>query len=179
MRRLKSRTTPVAALLAMALGLVALLAVPAIAAACNGGGDPGSHGHGRWHHHHHFLPAETGKISAFEAAGGKLTITLTDGETVTGFVTEETRINCGTFGDFRFDRHWQGDQGGDWGNWHGGDEGGPKPEAPTCGTESLVVGAVVDGARLHLEEGKAVFDEVDLAPSSSPTTTPTPSPTTP
>lgn len=167
MRHLKTRTPRVAALLAMALGVVALLAVPAIAAACNGSGGPGNHGHGWYHHHHHFPPSETGKVSAFSAETGKLTITLTDGESVTGFVTEETWINCGTFGDYRFDRH-QGDQG-DWGP--GDDEGGSTEGAPSCGTESLVTGAVVDGARLHLEEGKAVFDEIDLAPTSSTTST--------
>lgn len=175
MRRMRARSTRVAGLLAVALGAVALLAVPAIAAACNGG-DPGNYGQGWSHHHHHhqFPPSETGKISAFSAETGKLTITLTDGETVTGFVTEETRIDCGTFGDFRFDHHYQGNQGGDWGNWGpgGGDGTQPEGEAPSCGTESLVTGAVVDGAQLHLEEGKAVFDEIDLAPTGPTSSTP-------
>ena len=37
---------------------------------------------------------EAGTISSFDTTTGKLTITLTEGETVTGLVTEGTEIKC-------------------------------------------------------------------------------------
>jgi hypothetical protein len=167
-----ARISNIAVVLALALA-AALLAVPTIAAACNGGdpGQDGPHGYvGSRHHHHHWFPAtEVGKVASFGADTGKLAITLKNGETVTGLVTEDTLINCGEFGhhgsfgghDFRLQRHWHH---GDWGS-----------EESECGTESLVAGAVVDGALMHLEEGGAVFDAIFLAPPAPPVT-PTPTP---
>jgi hypothetical protein len=138
MRRLNARPRRSAGLLILALSAIVLLAVPAMAAARCHGGDPGSQGnadwHGGWHHHGHhghhgqFPPSQSGTITSFDTESGELVITLTNGKTVSGTVTEETEIEGGT-------------------------------------TESLITGAAVDGARLHLEEGGAVYDEVDLAPA--------------
>jgi len=166
--------------LAAALTAAALLAVPTIAAACNGGdpgqssgtGTKGGTGYAGWHHHHHWFPAsEVGKVASYSTETGKLAITLKNGETVTGLVTEDTFINCGDSGqNYRLQlRHHHGDHG-DWGS---GDGEGPS-DGSECGTESLVPGAVVDGAQMHLEEGGAVFDAIFLEPAPNP---PTPRPT--
>src|ERR1700733_943607 len=98
MRFMNLRTPRIAGLLALALGAVALLALSGVAAAKDRHGD--DHGHHGRHHHHHFREMrEAGTISSFDATTGKLTIALTGGETVTGLVTEETRIRCEGFDD--------------------------------------------------------------------------------
>jgi hypothetical protein len=77
----------------LALAAAAMLALAGVATAK----DHGHHGRDRHRHHHrHLLMAtqEAGKISSFDATTGKLTITLAEGETVTGLVTEDTEIKC-------------------------------------------------------------------------------------
>jgi hypothetical protein len=126
MRRLNTRAPQIAGLLALALGAAALLALSGVAAAKDRHGDDHGH-HGRHHHHHHqFEMREAGTISSFEAATGKLTIALIDGEMVTGLVTEDTRIKCEGFDDNRLDRrdHGSGDDHGGRGNEPGDDDGG-------------------------------------------------------
>jgi hypothetical protein len=174
MRRLNLRTPRIAGLLALALGAVAFLALSGVAAAKDHH-DGDGHGHGRHHHHHHQFPLqEAGKISTFDATTGKLTIALPDDETVTGMVTEETRIRCDNGNDSRFDRrdhggsgNEPGDDNGGHGNEpgddnggqnepgddHGGDNsgsGGPGPSgegAPASGEEaSCTVASLVPGA---------------------------------
>jgi hypothetical protein len=171
----------------VALAAVAILALAGVATAK----DYGHHGRDRHRHHHrHLLMAtqEAGTISSFDATTGKLTITLTEGETVTGLVTEDTEIKCpapeegiaqrrdgeSELGD---DEGGQGeepgdDDGGDPGQtWSGHDgEGCDDHEGGqgSCTVESLTSGAVVGSAELRLEGGKAVFTEIDLgAPSTS------------
>lgn len=129
MRRLNERVPRIAGLLALALGAVALLALSGVATAKDRhGGDNGNHGH---HHHRHFHEMrEAGTISSFDATTGKLTIALTGGDTVTGLVTEETRIRCEGFDDNgvdnRFQRrdHGSGDDNGGRGVEPGDDNGG-------------------------------------------------------
>jgi hypothetical protein len=189
MRALNRRAPRIAGLLALALGAVALLALSGVAAAKDHHGDHGDgHGHGRHRHHHHQFPMqEAGTISSFDTATGKLTIALTGGESVTGLVTEDTRIRCEGFDDRRSDRrdHGGDDHGGrgnEPGDDNGGDNsgsGGPGPSngsgpgpsgegapAPVpgqaCTVASLVPGAVVGDAELRLEGGAAVFEEVEL-----------------
>jgi hypothetical protein len=101
MKSLNRRTSRIAGLLALALGAVALLALSGVAVAKeHGNDDNGNHGnHGRHHdhgrHHHSLLEMhESGTISTFDATTGKLTITLLDGGTVAGLVTEGTEIKC-------------------------------------------------------------------------------------
>jgi hypothetical protein len=109
MRRLNQRAPRIAGLLALALGAVAFLALSGVAAAKDHGD---GNGHSRHHHHHHRSLQEAGKISSFDATTGKLTIALPDGESVTGMVTEETRIRCQGNGDRR-DHGGQGNEPGD------------------------------------------------------------------
>jgi hypothetical protein len=114
-----------AGLLALALGAVAILALSGVAAAKDHHGDDHGHGHGRHHHHHHQFPLqEAGTISSFDATTGKLTIVLLDGESVTGMVTEDTRIRCEGNDDRRSRRDHGGDDNGRRGNEPGDDNGG-------------------------------------------------------
>ncbi|HEY2480452.1 MAG TPA: hypothetical protein VGI17_17195 [Solirubrobacterales bacterium] len=189
MRRLNTRAPRIAGLLALALGAVALLALPVGAVAKDRHGNDHGHHHGR---HHHFLDMrEAGTISSFDETTGKLTIALTGGESITGLVTEETRIKCEGVDD-RLDRrdhggHGEepgddnGERGEEPGDDHGGDNSGPGPsgedgapvpvgspegEGQTCDVASLVPGAFVGDAELRLGTGMAVFDEVELGQNS-------------
>jgi len=191
MRRLNTRAPRFAGLLALMLGAVALLAVSGVAAAKDHGHDDNGGHHGRHHHHNrHFEMREAGTISSFDASTGKLTITLLDGGTVTGLVTDGTEIKCEGVDDRLTRRdHGGGDNSGSGsgdnggqvepGDDHGGrgepqpgdDHGGqnepvvgggaPEGEA-SCTTASLVTGAVVGDAELHFENGSAVFEEIEL-----------------
>jgi hypothetical protein len=182
--------------LLLALGVVALLALAGVATAKDHGGDDnGHHGHHGRHHHHHFREVnEAGTIASFDATTGRLTIALTGGESVSGLVTEETRIHCEGEDDRRSDRrdHGGGDDHGGRGNEPGDDNGdnsgsgssgtsggpgpsgenggGPEGEEPgegtNCTTASLVPGAFVGEAELRLGSGAAVFDEVELGHDS-------------
>jgi hypothetical protein len=178
MRRLNTRAPRIAGLLALALGAVAFLALSGVAAAKDRHGD--DHGHHGRHHHHQFEMREAGTISSFDATTGKLTIALINGETATGLVTEDTRINCEGV-DNRLDRrdHGGGDDhggGNEPGDDNGGDGSGPGPSnegnqavggaGPECTTASLVPGEFVSDAELRLEGGGAVFTEVELGHDS-------------
>ncbi len=196
MRRLNTRAPRIAGLLALALGVVALLAVSGVAAAKDRGSDDNGHHHGRHHHHRHhdrrLEMREAGTIATFDASTGKLTIALLEGGTITGLVTEGTEIRCEGVDD-RLDRRDRGggdssgpgsgdDNGGqvEPGDDHGGrgepepgdDQGGETPPvgAPegeaSCSVAALVPGAVVGEAELRLEGGGAVFEEVELGNES-------------
>jgi hypothetical protein len=191
MRRLNARAPRIAGLLALALGAVALLAVSGVAMAKDHGNDDNGHHHGRHHHHGHhrqFEMREAGTISSFDASTGKLTITLLEGGTVTGLVTEGTEIKCEGVDD-RLDRRDHGGGGDNSGPGSGDDNGGqvepgddnggrgepepgddnggeaaagaPEGEA-SCSVASLVPGAVVGDAELRLEGGSAFFEEIEL-----------------
>jgi hypothetical protein len=168
--------------------------------------------HGRGHHHHHKAkmhahhakfrtvhigaatpptpttsptpptPKNAGTVTSY--TNGVLTLTLSDNSTVSGKVTNETRIRCvkespttsepgaqgpgddngqGDDRDGGGSRH-HGDhgQGGD-GWWHGND-GGPgadEPEPP-CDSSSLVTGAVVRAAELRIGPAGTEFESVLL-----------------
>ncbi len=71
------RTIPGRLLLAVALGALALFAIPAVGSAHNG------------HHHGNSDPA--GTVKSFDAATGLLTIDLTEGPDVSGLVVDRTR----------------------------------------------------------------------------------------
>lgn len=188
MRRLNERVPRIAGLLALALGAVALLALSGVAAAKDRHGDDHGH-HGRHHHHHFHEMREAGTIASFDATTGKLTIALTGGETVTGLVTEETRIRCEGFDDNGVDNHLDrrdhgsgddnGGHGSEPGDDNGGNGSGPGPSGengpvegegpeggPNCTTASLVPGAFVGEAELRLGTGMAVFTEVELGHDS-------------
>jgi hypothetical protein len=177
MRRLNTGVPRIAGLLALMLGAVALLAVSGAAAAKDRGGDDHGH-HGRHHHHHghgrhhnrHFEMREAGTISSFDASTGKLTITLLDGGTVAGLVTDRTEIKCEGVDDRSGRRdHGGGDDSSGRGEPEPGDDhGGETPPVGTpaggasCSIASLVPGALVGEAELHSEGGGAVFEEIEL-----------------
>jgi hypothetical protein len=160
--------------LALALAAVALLALSGIAVAKDRRGDDHGH-HGHHGHHHEFQMREAGTIASFDAATGKLTITLTSGDSVAGLVTDATEIKCEGVDDRLARRDHGGDNGGSGSgddnggqNEPGDDNGGEAPMgeapagAPTCSTASLTPGEIVGSAELRLEEGTAVFKEVEL-----------------
>lgn len=129
-----------------------------------------------------------GKIASFDAATGKLTIELFGGDSITGVVTESTRIKCeDQNGVARASREEEsGDDHGGAGAESGDDNGGAEPEddhggnsgpgsdnsgpgwggeedGANCTTADLSEGAVVQEAELEIEHGAATFEEVELA----------------
>lgn len=175
-------------ILLLAVGALALaLAVPGVA-------DAHGRGHHRRHHHHvkarharleHFgapsntspsgdqsAPGDAGRVASF--TNGVLTITLADGSTVSGTVTNDTEINCmaqgatasrdGGSGDDQGDQQGGDQQGGD---QQGGDQGDDGPgdqqgQQPACGTADLTAGALVHEATLKIGSGGATFKLVLL-----------------
>jgi hypothetical protein len=192
---------------AIASSLLAL-ALPAAALSQN----PSEHARGHHHRHHRrahtvvfthgsakTIPGTTtpvtpmpapvegepaGTIASFE--GGVLKITLTDGSTVAGKVTERTEIQCGTAGreDVGDDNgndgedNNSGDSGGDnhggpgpsSGNGdfssHGDDERGGEVSGEmgegTCGVSALKAGTKVAEAELAVSSAGSVWEKVDL-----------------
>ena len=169
MKRPQQKRTRIGGLFLAVLGAIAILALPSAVAA---------HGHG--HHgekrHHHHSSGNAGTIASFDADSGKLTITLANDETVSGLVTEDTRVKCG-----HEDRHGDDSGPGSGPPGQGEDENDDPPghdgtppgasEGPgqgadhtaDCGPDALVVGATVARAELELENGAATFERVELA----------------
>jgi hypothetical protein len=170
-----------------ALGALVVGSLAGLALARNGS----HHSAKRHHRHHHHHGAPAGTIASFDADTGTLTIALTDGDSVSGEVTNRTRIRCedehspditrfhrgedesgddhGGQGEEEpgDDHGGQGDEPGD--DHHDGDRSGRGPSGhddngsgANCTTADLIVGAVVDHAELELEHGSATFDEVEL-----------------
>lgn len=135
-----------------------------------------------------------GTIQSFDAAGGKLVIDLFGTETISGLVTDRTKIKCedehsanvtarrshggeeepgddhGGHGNEAGDDN--GGHGNEPGDDHGGGDSGPSGHddngvGANCTTSDLVPGAVVQEADLEIEHGTATFDEVELAHTPS------------
>jgi hypothetical protein len=186
------------------------LAVPGAAIAANQGehqrGHEAHHGvhHKRHHRHAHIVrfgavtssaPASgTSSPSPTQPAGptdetagtvasftnGTLTITLKDGSTVSGKVTEGTEIECasamasaasdghGDQGDDRRDGGQSssgpgdGQQGDDVSGHDDGDDDAPEQQAAGCTSAALVSGAVVREAELRVSSAGAVWEKVEL-----------------
>ncbi|HEY5052707.1 MAG TPA: hypothetical protein VII45_04785 [Solirubrobacterales bacterium] len=213
MRSPRRRCTRVAGLVLTAVGVLAILALPGVAAAKDRNHDRIPD---RWEKRHHLSTKvnqdnrdqdgdhlrnmgefqagdnprnddsdgdgvmdgeeNAGTITAFDATTGKLTINLFNGETVSGLVTESTRIECG------HECH-QGDDSADSRPGEDGDHSGPNsgppgqgedgsddppghngmPPGAGCTTAALVVGATVEEAELEIHSGAATFEEVELA----------------
>jgi hypothetical protein len=152
----------------------------------------GHRGHHRGHHarsHDRTFGAQgtsgsqsqnAGTVESF--AGGVLTITLANGSTVSGQVTDATRIVCQAAqpaGMQSSERTW-GDNGG--AGAGGGDQGQGDDDqgqgdddqsAQSCNTTSLATGAPVREAVLRLSGAGAVWDVVVLATPPSSSTSPT------
>lgn len=126
-------------------------------------------------------PETAGTVASF--TGGVLTITLKDGPTVAGKVTERTELRCqsGAPPTETGDDDQNGDeasggngddgapQGGPLAGSHGDDmsgagggEDGGAGQPGTCTTAALVPGAVVAEAELSVGGSGAVWDHVDL-----------------
>jgi hypothetical protein len=119
-------------LLALALGVAALLAIPVVSAARDGGRDDGvHHGEKRHHHRHHGDREISGTIASFDVDSGRLTIETRSGDSVSGLVDSTTKIKCEDQGeavhhhrrgDDRRGRSGESEPGDDHG---GGDNSGP------------------------------------------------------
>ncbi len=175
--------------LAIAMGLLATVGALAGIAVAKDGGHRVEKRHGHHHRHHHHQPS--GTIQSFDAATGRLTIVLLDEETVSGLVTDRTRIKCedenapdvtASRNQLRHGEEEPGDDRGDHGEEPGDDNGGGDNSGPgtpnstsgpsghddngigaNCTTSDLIVGAVVTDAELEIEHGSATWDEVELA----------------
>jgi hypothetical protein len=152
----------------MVVGLLALaLAAPSMASA-----------HGRHHHrHHHHKHAKAhralltgdaaGTIASFD--GTTLTITLKDGSTVSGAVTDDTRIDVIEVAPAATVSHHGDDEEGD-------DQGGDDrwwDDHRSCGsddgdTTDLVAGATVWKASLELGPDGATWEKVKLLVPQQP-----------
>jgi hypothetical protein len=121
-----------------------------------------------------------GTIQSFDAASGRLVISLFGGDTISGLVTESTEIECDAeHGASASDSHQGDDESGEDehgdrgepgeeepGDDHGEEAGGDEQrgeDAGSCTTADLVMGAIVSEAELKLEEGSASFEKVELA----------------
>ena len=177
-------------LLALALGVAALLAIPVVSAARSGGNDDGPN-HEKGHHHRHgHHRSVVGTISSFDTDSGVLTIDLRKGGSVSGLVDRRTKIRCEDQNEDGVHHHRHGgdrarsgeaepgdDHGGhgeaEPGDDHGGgDNSGPgnsgrgghddNGTGANCTPADLVAGADVQEADLEIEHGTRHFDEVEL-----------------
>jgi hypothetical protein len=127
-------------ILSLTAATVALAAVPAGALAHDGHDGEGATA----------TPVAT--VSAF--ADGKLTLSLTDGSTLTAKVTDATRLACesatATTAKVKF--HGRGHGHGGFGRHRG----------QRCGTDSLTAGTKVTDADVSVTTSGVVFREVDL-----------------
>ena len=165
------------------------LAAPAIASAHS------AHHHAKRHHRHHAAKARVldfhasaaptssptpatpttesaGKVASFKE--GVLTITLNDGTSVSGKVTEQTQIHCSsaptTGGEDNDDEgsSSEGDHGSSEGEHgsssqaHAADHVGGDEGQQGCTTSALTEGALVREAELSIGSAGAVWDRVDL-----------------
>jgi hypothetical protein len=114
-----------------------------------------------------------GTVESFDAATGKLTIKLFNGDSVSGLVTDDTEIECDADdSQARTSDHGDDDRGDDQGDDdqsdhgdddHGDDDHGDRDDdGEDCGTEALTAGREVEEADMKLADGKATFEEIEL-----------------
>lgn len=114
-----------------------------------------------------------GMVTSF--ADNVLTITLSNGSTVTGDVTTDTEITCENpemeNGDNAADDNGGGDEHGDAIFDHGGDNGGSGDDGVSGDNQSCTVtlGMAVKKAELSIDGAGAFWNEVELISSSTST----------
>jgi hypothetical protein len=160
--------------LAVAMGLLAAVGALAGIAVAKDGHHRSDKRHGHHGRHHH---QPSGTIQSFDTGTGRLTIVLLNEETVSGLVTDRTKIKCEdehapdvTASRTQL-RHGEEEPGDDHGGGSPGTAtsgGGPSGHddngtGANCTTSDLIVGAVVTDAELEIEHGGATWDEVELA----------------
>jgi hypothetical protein len=112
-----------------------------------------------------------GTVTSF--TGGVLTITLNNGQTVSGNVTGDTEIECEAADmSSSLRSHDRGDDNGgdnpgDRGDDNGNDQGDDNGENANCSSADLTTGTVVHEARLALTGAGATWDKVELVTASS------------
>jgi hypothetical protein len=115
-----------------------------------------------------------GAISAWDSSTGQLTVELYAGGTISGTVTDRTRVECEVADDgddtpppvdpapasSQRDRH--GDDDGDEGEHHHGDHHGG--EGDLCSVDDLAVGVVVHEATVEFDSTGATFRKIEIVP---------------
>lgn len=115
-----------------------------------------------------------GAISAWDSSTGQLTVELYAGGTISGTVTDRTRVECEVADDgddtpppvdpapasSQRDRH--GDDDGDEGEHHHGDHHGD--EGDLCSVDDLAVGVVVHEAAVEFDSTGATFRKIEIVP---------------
>lgn len=137
MNHAKNRSrTRLGGLLALALGVAALLAIPVVSAARQGADDGPNHernheaNHEQGHHHRHgHHRSVVGTISSFDADSGVLTIDLRNGKSVSGLVDASTKIKCEGADDNGVHRQRHGGERARSGEAEPGDDHGGRGEA--------------------------------------------------
>lgn len=119
-----------------------------------------------------------GAISAWDATTGELTVDLYAGGTISGTVTDMTRVECEIAGDeddiappvdpapasSRRDGHDHGDDDGDEGEHHHGDHGDHGDDADLCSVDDLAVGVVVHEAAVEFDSTGTTFRKIEIVP---------------
>jgi hypothetical protein len=134
-----------------------------------------------------------GTIASFDSETGRLTINLFNGDSISGLVTDQTEIECegdeatashedssgpgsgdeepaeeepgDDHGEEADDDHGEENEHEDDNSGPGSDDSGENDDQQdhACSADHLVEGAVVEEAELKLENGQAIFEEVELA----------------
>jgi hypothetical protein len=99
---------------------------------------------------------QAGTVASFDEETGRLAIDLFGTDTVAGFVTDQTEIKCEDDDSVASASSSGSGSGGE------GDD-----DDRVCTTAELVPGAAVEEAELKLENGQAVFGEVELSGRSA------------
>lgn len=156
--------------LLMVVGILTLaLAAPAVASAHH------HKHHGKHHRHKAHRSDVTGSGAAATVASfadGTLTLTLANGSSVSGQVTDHTWIVCkaaDTTTPPPAPTATAAHHGGGWGDDDGGRDGGHGDcgHATPCDASDLVPGASVEGAWLRLGSDGLEFAKIDLVSASS------------
>jgi hypothetical protein len=108
---------------------------------------------------------QSGTIASFD--GTTLIVTLVNGDTLKGTVSDRTEIECQDAATTRDgsesgDTQDQGDNEDQGDDDQGENEDGQGGAQGSCGTDALTAGTIVKEAELHLTSAGAVFEKIDL-----------------